>query len=362
MDQIRYKTGEFQSFTATRAFGITNGKVHLGEELEFDGTTVRYAGAVSAMPQLRGAVNSGWLVPTAEYDVANPVYSAPVSANMKLNPTTDAKRTEAKNAGVAAKTMPTVVAADERIVMSSGTHAAATREQNRGTNMRKAASTTVGGAELQEGIPVRTLKTSAKSPKTALSSTAIQEAGNVTITPGEGITEAQMLERMDPEAQAVYLAKKASLRSQYVDEPSSVTVATVKTAAVKDAEGMKLTQHVGGGIAIEDLSGSKEPAKVTKRTEDGISFTNTNGPVKNNAPKASQPVAGAEADFRRTMARKMCPDFPDAYDFAAPAKKKLARLQADFEDRPDVLRAVYAIESDDFKQTLVAEFPQAFQG
>jgi hypothetical protein len=60
------------------------------------------------------------------------------------------------------------------------------------------------------------------------------------------------------------------------------------------------------------------------------------------------------------IAKALCPDFPDSYDFAAPTKKKLARLQADFEDRLDVLRAVFAAEGDDFKDQLVREFPQAF--
>lgn len=366
MEQIRYKTGEFQSFTATRTFDTPGGKVHKGGDLTFDGSTMNYAGSMHAMPQLRSAVNAGWLVPTAEYDEANPVYGAPISANMKLRPTTDAKRAEAKRAegGDGGRTIATVVEADERTVMSSAAHAASTRDQNRG--VRKVAS--AGDAELQDGVPVRTLKTKANAPKASLSSNAIHEANSVQIEPGVGITEEEMLSRMTPEDQQVYLTKKESLRSRYVDaEPTAIPVATVKTAKVKEAEGMKLTQHVGGGVAVADMSGSTKPAKVTTRTEDGITFTNTNGPEKNTAgpsPRAAQPVmlADGTADIRVQIARTICPEFPQAYDFGAPDKKKLARLQADFEDRPDVLRAVFAAESDDFKKKLVAEFPQAFQG
>jgi hypothetical protein len=62
------------------------------------------------------------------------------------------------------------------------------------------------------------------------------------------------------------------------------------------------------------------------------------------------------------VAKAMCADFPPNYDFAAPAKKRVARLQADFEDRPDVIRAAFAAENDEVKQLLVNEFPQAFNG
>jgi peptidyl-tRNA hydrolase len=360
MEQIRYAAGTFLEFTATRTFDLStlNVKVQKGTPVEFDGSTVKYAGASYQLPQLRSAVSAGWLVPTAEYDEANPTYGAPASANMKMRPTTDQKRTAAQTVAT------TVVEADERTVMSSKTHAAATRDQNRGTVRKVAAST--GGAELQEGVPVRALKTSAKAPRAELSSAAIQDANNVQIDPGKGISEEEMLARMTPEDQAIYLAKKESLRSRYVDTAPTV-VQVVKTAGTKEAEGMKLTQQVGGGVEIADMSGSTGQPKVSTRVEDGITFKNTNGPERNKpepSPRATQPVMVLDgtAEVRLQIARTLCPEFPQTYDFAAPARNKLARLLADFEDRPDVIRAVFAAESDDFKAKLVAEFPQVFQG
>jgi hypothetical protein len=67
-------------------------------------------------------------------------------------------------------------------------------------------------------------------------------------------------------------------------------------------------------------------------------------------------------DPRRVIARAVCRDFPDLYDFDAPLRKKLARLRADFEERPDVIRAVAAAETDtEMRTLLVDEFPDAFQ-
>ena len=71
-------------------------------------------------------------------------------------------------------------------------------------------------------------------------------------------------------------------------------------------------------------------------------------------------VKQASADVRRLVAKQLCPDFPENYNFTLDPKKKLARLQADYEDRHDVLKAVFAAEGDDFKMLLLQEFPQAF--
>jgi hypothetical protein len=71
-------------------------------------------------------------------------------------------------------------------------------------------------------------------------------------------------------------------------------------------------------------------------------------------------VRDGTLDARLKIAKAFCPEFPANYDFSAPDRKKLARLQADFEDNIPVIRAVFAAESDSFKAKLVAEFPSVF--
>ena len=365
MDQIKFKSGDFLEFVATRTFelGNFNVKIVKGIDLTFDGTTVNYGGSSYMFPQFRGAYNAGWVVLATEYEEGNPLYGAPASANIKMRPPTDAQGQ--------AKTAVATIEADERTVMSSATHAATTRDLNRGIQR----TANQGAVESQDGTVVRTLKTPAKS-RSSLSAEsageALRQANNVQIDPGQGITEEQMLARMTPEDRAVYLSKKDSLKSRYVDTDISsqgTVVASIKSASVKEAEGMKLTQQVGGGVEIANMGGGTGgKAEASTRTEDGITFKNTNGPKDKpqihprTAAETPVMVLDGTADIRRKIAHTMCPDFPESYDFAASPKKKLARLQADFEDRPDVLRAVFAIESDDFKKQLVVEFPQAFQG
>lgn len=376
MNQIRFKTNEFQMFTATRTFALGQPSVTIarGTDLEFDGASLRYAGAVYPAPQLRGAISSGWIVPTGEFDENDASYGAPVSANIKMRPPTDN--------GPSKPVAPVTAEADERIVMSSVDHAANTRDNNRGNAAAKETyRSSTGGADFQEGVPVRTLKTAAgeraKSARTVLTAesagSVLRAADNVQIDPGAGLSEEMMLSRMPEEEREMYLARKESLKSRYVDSPKAVqyvdtkpaTVGQIKTAGTKESEGIKLTQQVGGGIEVADPTGLGGKAKTSTLVEDGITFKNTNGPVKTKPeahPRATQKDVSMDGtvEARRKIAKAICPDFPDTYDFSASDRKKLARLQADFEDRPDILRAVFAAESDAFKAKLVEEFPTAF--
>jgi len=57
----------------------------------------------------------------------------------------------------------------------------------------------------------------------------------------------------------------------------------------------------------------------------------------------------------------LCSDFPGDYDFNEHWKRRLARIQLNYSDRLDVVRAIFAAESDDFKRLVLEEFPAAFQ-
>lgn len=371
MTQIRFATGNFLQFTATRTFalGPLGMKIAKGDSLEFDGSTVIYAGAQHPLPQLRATLTSGWLVLSEDYDEANPEYGIRTSARIQVRPavaeTTSMDGSSSKNA----RTVSTVAQHDERVVLNYKQHAETTQAQN---GFKRVAVTTSGG---QEGVAVRTLSTPSKqrTELTASSAGAALRAatdGVPTIVPGQGITQEEMLERMDPEAAEAYLAQKASRKAQFVTEPAPTNqiVGRVKNRAPKQAEGMKITQSVGGGLDIgEDgpvVATIKSSDTKTSRVEDGIVFTNTNVPDKGQKtrPRAAAVVPSLEVspEIRLRIAKAVCPDFPASYDFSASPKKKLARLQADFEDRLDILQAVFAAESDAMKQQLVEEFPEAF--
>jgi hypothetical protein len=343
--QIKFKSGEYQSFTATRSFslGALNVTVAKGSELLFDGSTVEYAGSRYPFPQLRSAVTAEWLKLSTEYDEDDTSYGKPVSANIKVRPPTDAKGSS--------KSLEAVVTdSDERIVMSTAEHAEFTREHN--------SPSTLGVIrEEQDGVPVRALKTSAKAAKVELKEGSYRSAMS-------SIDSVQI----DPVVIDSKEVKKTKGRSVIsVDGQQSVEVAKIATSKEKNQEGFKVTQQVGGGIEVQDLSGMRGKVKKSTLVEDGIVFQNTNGPERTSpephprSPKVPVMTQDGTLEARVSIARALCPGFPDSYNFAASTKKKIARLQADFENRPDVIKAVFAAESDEVKAVLVAEFPETFQ-
>lgn len=379
--QITFRPGQPIDFTATKTFdlGTTGLKVVKGMEIGFDGTMVFIPGHPQVvMPQLRAALKTGWLVPSQHY---NPnMVVRPVSAGMSVRPA-EGGNPMAPRPRVAINTSQ--VESEEREVQSVSAHAAQTRQRNTGNYRRDGGEEVLSqrGFEViedQEGTPVRALKTPAKQVTNLEKTnpfTAIQQANNVRIDPGEGVSREEMMAAMDEETRMAYEMERASRIAAYDPEQAAQIVNSVASPGTQFREGVVLKGSVGGGVAVEDLGGTGGAAKAQMTTieEGGIRFTNTNGPKKNvrlvptngtngEAPKPAQPVSGADG-VARQIARSVCPDFPDNYQFGDPVRKKIARLQADFEDRPDVIRAVAAADTDpEVRTRLLEEFPHAFGG
>lgn len=415
--QIKFRPGEFYNFVATRSFelGSTQMKVAVASEVLFDGTVVEYGGGRYTLPTLRGAIRAGWLVLFEEYDPDAPVGPAP-SANIQVR--------SAVNQGnnpmaPAAKQSITTVANDEREVMNHRTRTAAAHQQTQqarqqarpqaqaGGGVARSFGNTdveVGGAEF--GVPVaRSFLTSAKATNEVTPDkvgSAIRQADQVKVQPGQGISEEDYVARMTEEQRDLYFAKKESARAGVTSRvnpnysgPQVTNVApqqqrpvtrvmNSRTGSTQTREGITTTMHVGGGTEIADPTGyGGKPVESVQETE-GIKFSNTNGPKRYVQPpvnvdhhqaqaSASQlptppPEEGTiskiekdgTADTRKRIAKTLCADFPDAYNFSDHWKRRLAMIRLNYEERADVIEAIFAAESDDFKKVLMEEFPQVF--
>jgi hypothetical protein len=387
-NQITFKIGQMRHFIAARSFalGNTGSTVPKGADVMFDGTKAEVDGGEYALPQLRGAIKAGWLVLAEDFDENDNSAEIPQRANVQVRHAAQGGNPMQPNRAPT-HSMATTESDEREVSGSISQHASDTRERNtgykRGQAVNASGQKVLGqhGFEVvedQDGVVIegRTLKTAAgekaKRERTTLTVDRVgaalrQATTSGVITPGQGITEEEMLERLSEEERAEYLAKKESLRAQYVDDEPPRKVGKVKTQKQANSEGIRVTTSVGGGVEIADPTGAGGKPKESVIVQDGITFRNTNGPQKDvrATPKQdASPVilkdGSAETDIRRQVAKTICPDFPANYMFDQPARKKLARLQADYEDRPDVIRAVFAAESDDFKTKLVEEFPQAF--
>jgi hypothetical protein len=326
MDQITFRSGEFQPFIATRKFdlGATGAAIPKGGDLLFDGSVVEFAGQKYSFPQLRGALRTGWIVPANNYDEADPNYGRPERANIQVRHATNGGNPMAPQPKMTISTTE----ADEREVMSAKAHAQQVAQTNRnyvrGTTPVNAVQPgqqvmTQHGFEVveqQDGIevPGRTLKTAAgeraKQERTTLTAEsaayALQKATNVQIEAGRGVTQEEMLERMTPEQAEEYLAKTASLKSRYVDssQETRTVVNTVRRPGQQNTEGMLITGDVGHGIEIADPVGQThgKKAKESVITEDGITFRTTNGPERLHQQAPNQRATGQQVEQIRNPA------------------------------------------------------------
>jgi len=379
---IRFKPGEPVRLIVTRTFtmGDSNIQFRHGQEVEFDGVTVTTDGESFTMPRLRGPIKQGWLVPEEGFEQDNPVEA--ISANIQVRHPTKGGNPFAPPEKKAIVTVEN----DERQVGNTRTAAEATANRNRNYHRSggkvKDQHGRVMEVEAQDGTHFRDLQTPAKSRPVLDGDNAgalISAAKPPTIQPVKGRTEDEALALMTEEERAKYLAEKESRRAVYDAEIAASAaksgrpvVAAVKKQAPVTREGMTITTTTGGGTEIADPTTGAMQTETTVTEREGIKFTNTNGPKRPEVqparpvqaaapqPKAA-PLPALPVATRKIIAKSLCADFPESYDFEAPLKKRLARLSLDFEDRPDVIQAAFAAETDDGKQALVAEFPAVFQ-
>lgn len=354
--QIQYQAGNYLKFTATRTFALPNGmSISSGSELEFDGTNVIYGGGhPTAMPNLRGAVKTKWLVLTDSYDPDDLSSSVPVSANITMRDPIGGNPNEKP-----AKKAVTTVDAEEQEVGDVKAHASKTRANNSRRPGRRTASLEGSGSD---GVPVRTLKTPAVADSTDLGSgaaAAIRAAESIKIEAGEGRTREDLLASMSVQERQEYLASLEAKKAQHVPESATPIVGRVAPTKNQQKEGFQINNSVGNGVETFDAGGATGEVGQSYMEVEGVRFSNTNIPLKAGKAKV---VAPAVADARRKIALSICKDFPSNYNFDDAPKKKIARLQADYEDRPDIIRAVAAAETDvEVRSRLVEEFPSAFE-
>jgi hypothetical protein len=370
----RFNPMSMQRYVVVRGFSLGGTELSLrpGDEVMFDGKAlVEVDGEEHKVPKFRGAVSAKWVVLGDQFDAGDVEEQGPVRAPMKMrsaeggNPMdyrTDERRDVRHSS----------VEDDDRQVRSVSGHAQATKRWNDGRTQRRASAANMPISVDQQDARVvveGAFKTSAKNRDNIEHGigNALYEINQVKIDPGQGISREEMLARMSPEQQDEYMAKIEAHRSSHVDEPTPV--ARVRTARKVETEGFTVTNSVGGGTETIDLGGTGGTGSVETVEIEGIRITNTNGPKRDSKKAVAAPKTRlvptpkgelAGQDVRRKIAKSMCPDFPDLYDFNAPERKKIARIQADFEDRGDVIQAIYAAEGDSMKSLLVENFPEVF--
>lgn len=387
-NQIRYRAGQKQIFVATRSFSLGSSGITIpeGGELEFDGTAVSYAGlAPTVMPQLRGAIRAGWVVLADQYDPNDHSASIPQPAGMTMRDADGGNPMDPKPR----RPVNMTIEEEEREVTNVADHARATREGNKENYRRKRtprAESTAGqrfdgyAVEPQDGVEVPGSGFQTKAGKEARDTStdithagaAIAAANKVKVRPGRGRTREELIRDaisrggLTKDELLEYQDELDASRAVHGYEAPQV-VRQLAPPQNQQREGFDVNLSVGGGVEIADLGGTGQTGEIETVVEEGMKFTRTASPKKRQpttrvVDKAeAAPSNGAADALCRRIATAICKDFPDNYVFTDPPRKKIARLQADYDDRPDIIRAVCAAETDmAVKARLVEEFPEAF--
>lgn len=387
--QIKWKRGEFHTFYATmkiRVGGQDPVDIEKGDEIEYDGSTCKYAGREFAQPNLRGAVVSGWLTLDEDGEVPATVMSHRKVARSQTK-NTDLSRVQRhgdRMMDTDSLDEETVSHVDDRgAVMDQRTgrgHLDARHNRRQAARTMMSEDSTAGtfrglevtGSELdeQDARPVSRIKSPAKLKVDVLAN------------PGE----AQKIARRSYDTG---YGRSQSKKKQVVREGVTIdmNVGNVEAGVVEDGDEDQGTvvgqvrhssaqRRTSEGVSIEDTSGTAEarasrkskkkkaaakPAKKTAPAKKAAKKAAKAAPAKTNGKKA-EPSDGNGVNVgsnKLRVALRICKDFPQDWNFFGKADDKMARIK-ELGASPELLDAAYAVESATMKKALEKKYPKQF--
>jgi hypothetical protein len=336
-----YKFNDFRSYTVFKPFKITTNinnqdvalSLKAGEEFQYDGFVLRYGGTEYRSTSLRSAETKGWIVPTEAY---NPDAAFSDSANVRVKTPANEKT------GAWESTIR--VHEDERPVMDVSRHASGVVATNSRRFTNSAVVVEDPGVVIKTGFAVQAgLNSNFVDPNQTRSLIADIER-KARLVPGESVDRP-----MDEESEAELASIREATRQRLLSDvtlhaPSPADHIPERTVY---KEGVKLTTNFAPRSELQLPAPPPPPQRMVPAS---------NAPEKKKMPELKE----LSPEVKFAMAKAICADFPERYDFSAPAKKRVALLQLDYDNRPDIIAAAYRVEAQETKLLLSSTFPEVF--
>lgn len=301
--------------------------INKGDEFEYDGTIVKYAGLELNQPQMRGAINAGWasLNLTGE-EVVNPV-NVPRSVAVAKTINTDLSRVQRRE--------PDLMNSDnldERTVLN-------VNDRHDGKAV-KALRSSQGNTSNQEGTTIGRVKTSTRLSMDVSS----QNAGNVINNLENGSWgRPEYTQKVTKEGVEI-TSNLGTVSSQINTEDSDgEVIGTVRQSNKASEEGIKFNKSKPDPM-VSDLMAQIEALKSQ---------------VASMASSQKADVIPANVDPRIRVARTIDPKFPLDWDFSGKLAERLDRAKS-FGITDQFLEALFAAEGDQMRKLLKREFPEKF--
>lgn len=352
---VQWKRGQFQTFYALmkiRVGGANPVDILRGEQFEYDGTILKYAGHELPSSSVRGAFRQGWVSTESPEDgevnrVPPRVVSRNVAKAKSVNrDLANVQRGDSHSVTTDHLDEETVFDVSDRRPGAQDNPRAAPRIMTQAQNRRASTAgmrVETDEVEEQEGVAVGRVKTKAS-------------IGAVDITKKENVG---LADRLDNTVRGL---GKPQLR------PQGRTIVregvTIKTS-VGDVDPNVRDEADDQGVHVASVR--KSPGT---RTVEGITIKDTSN-IRHESSGPKSPVArpqnGAKASYKVNtklppkvrVARAIDPEFPADWDFTGKLADRMERVKKHGATQV-FLEALYAAEGDQMRKLLEKTYPKQF--
>lgn len=327
-NMISWKRNQFLKFYAKmkiRVGGASPIDINKGDEFEYDGTIVKYAGMELNQPQMRGAISAGWasLNVTGE-EVVNPV-NVPRSVAVAKTVNTDLSRVQRRDPDLMNSD-----SLDERTILN-------VKDRHEGNSV-KALRPNTDLASSQEGKTIGRIKTSTRLAMDV----STQQAGNVINHLENGNWgRPEYNQKVTKEGVEISSNLKSMSSQINTEESEGQVIGQVRNSNKESEEGIKFNNKQDS--VVSDLMQQIEMLK------------NQVAAMANNKP---DPIP-ANVDPRIRVARTIDKNFPLDWDFSGKLADRMERAK-NHGISDAFLEALFAAEGDQMRKLLKREYPEKF--
>jgi hypothetical protein len=367
--QIQWKRGEFHTFYPQMKIrvGGHNGSEPVdlleGDEFEYDGTICKYQGREFPQPQIRACIRDGWA--TLDPEGHKPgAFVATRDVAVSQSKSTDLSRVKRHERQVMTSDSldeDTVLNVSDRSAVRdprSGRGHLTAKDNKRAAVQQTGFQVTQSDIDEQDGVEVAKVRSAAKLKVDLINNPGItRDIENRSVDDGYG--RANRIGQRTTTREGVTIVSNVGRVSKDIDigdEQDGTVVARVRHTD----KPRKASVH--GDITVEDTSGPQMGKRSRVASEPAPA---PRASAKPQPARVVQSKAPAKAPAKKTLPANASPklkeafifyqDFPVDWNFFAKPSDKVARVKK-LGSNPDLVKALYAIESPAMKKVLKEEF------
>ena len=335
---IKWQRGKYSKFYAKMKIRIGGGKdntvdmIHEGDEFEYDGSVLKYAGAEIMSTQLRGAIERNWATPFENEEACVDAFVP--TRDIAKSKTVNRDLSRVQRGGYAVLETDsldeeTVLEVSDRGKMEISRGGQSPKILTKDHN-RRGMSVSASEVDSQDGVTIGRVRSAAK---VIVDVSAKPEAAKVIENRGVG---------------------KPVLDRGKIVRTEGITIKTT----VGDIDRSSIT--MGGeeeGTVVAKVRHSKRVSSEGIEVKDTSNIRGEN--LVNEASKPRKVEIDTKLSPKIRMARRIDPNFPADWSFTGRLADRLAAAE-NHGATPTFLEALYAAEGDQMRKSLEKAYPKQF--